>query len=454
MALDERTVLSDDSPNNQALALTQPSTTSPPTGLWAKPSQDIPMSITPGVDLKTYLYAFRRHWVLALGMGLLVSAIVGPLVWFGIGAQFTANAFLRVSYEEKSLVFSSGQRPYEAEFEIFKNTQMQLIQNRFVISAAFRKKPELNRLSIIKKQDDPISWLMNNITVSFPGKAEVMEIKLRAYDPMEARDIVTAVVDAYMSEVVDYERDQRRQRISELDRFYSEKDAEVRYKRHELKQLAEQLGTAETETLSLKQKLTLEELSSYRQELVRSQFEVGRLRSELAARYAELQTVEKLDISDIECEMFAQNDPELKDLKQEIILRKKDAENKNPAELERIQKDYSERIAQIREEIRRKRIGEVEKEIARLKAAIEIANKQQQANEEEVKRLQRLAEQFGSSSIDVEMLRADIEIREKVLRDIAIEREKLRVELRAASRITPLQSKAEAKKRPPLFFIP
>ncbi len=302
-----------------------------------------------------------------------------------------------------------------------------------------------------------------------------MEIKLATNDPDEAADIVTAVVDAYMNEVVDYEKDQRRFRLSELDRIWTEKDQEVRNRRNELKQLAEQLGTAESETLNLKQKLTLEELAAYRQELARSEFDMGRLRSELASRHAELQAVKNADISDLECEMFAQSDSVLKKLIEEILWQKMDKDftskataadeksaedktaksaEKHPADLEKLERAYKDRIAQVRDEIRRKQMFKVEKEIKRLEAAIEITNKQIQSNDRDVQRLKSLAEQFGSSSVDVEMLRSDIQNREKSLTSIAGEREKLKVELKSPSRVTRVGGKAEAEKRPPLICIP
>jgi hypothetical protein len=377
-----------------------------------------------------------------------------------------------LAYQKEPMLSSNAQPTYENEYELFKNTQMQYFSSSFVLSAALQK-PEgspISRLPILKKQDDPVAWLKRHLSVSSPRHSQIIEISLSADAPEEAADIVNAVVEAYKSEVIDVEIDSRRQRVNELDRLYTDKDLEVRNKRNDLKQLAEQLGTAETENLNLKQKLTLEELATYRQELARSAFEVGRLRSELASRQAELKAVQSAEISDIECEMFAQSDPVLKTLIQEILLRKidkefgsktqtpedksnKDAE-KRKGELERLSNEYADRITQIREEIRHKRQSEVEKEIKRVEAAIEIANKQLKVGEAELQRLTKLAEQFGSSSVDVEMLRADILVREKSLDAIASERDKLKVELRSPSRINILQKKAEVEKRPPLIFLP
>jgi hypothetical protein len=381
-------------------------------------------------------------------------------------------SYIHLAYQKEPMLSSNAQRTNANEYELFKNTQMAYIYTNFVLSAALHKPNEnpISRLPIIRKQDDPVAWLKSHLSVSFPFNGEVMEISLSADDPKEAADIVTAVVDAYKSEMIDNEMNKRRDRVNELEQIYTDNDQMVRNKRNDLKQLAEQLGTAESETLNLKQKLTLEELAIYRHELARSAFDVGRLRSELASRQAELQAVKSADISDLECEMFAQSDPVLKTLIQAIMLRKMDKESgsqaqtpedksskdaeKRQAQLDRFENEYKDRIGKIKEEILYKRQTDVEKEIKRLEAAIDIANKQQKSNEDEVKQLKKMAEQFGSSSVDVEMLRADIAVREKSLDLIAAERDKLRIELRSPSRIDILPGKATVEKRPPLIFLP
>ena len=95
-----------------------------------------------------------------------------------------------------------------------------------------------------------------------------------------------------------------------------------------------------------------------------------------------------------------------------------------------------------------KRETEVEREIKRLEAAIEISNKQQKNIDEEVQHLRKQAEQFGSTSVDVEMLRADILVRDKSLETITSERDKLRVELRSPQRIEILQGKVATPVEP------
>ena len=81
---------------------------------------------------------------------------------------------------------------------------------------------------------DAVKWLMRRLSVSFPGKAEIMEVSVCGDDPQEATILDRAVVDAYMKEVVESERDQKRGRLNELDRAYVEKETEIRDKREVL----------------------------------------------------------------------------------------------------------------------------------------------------------------------------------------------------------------------------
>jgi polysaccharide biosynthesis transport protein len=466
MSIDERPLSSEEQSNIQALALTQASTLSQPVGPLARYGQDVAIQSGAAPEISTYLHAFRRNWLLAMALGVCFGTAAGLAVWFLMGDRYTAEAYIQLHYQKEMMVFTSTNQPIESEYELFKNTQMQYVGSNFVLAAALHKPEDspISRLPILKSQKDPVQWLMKKLSVSFPLKGEVMKVEITTSNAKEANEIVAAVVDAYKSEVVDNEMNKRRDRVSELERLYTDKDQEVRNRRNDLKLLAEQLGAAETENLNLKQKLTLEELALYRNQSAQRDFEIGRLRSDLGAHQAELKAVQNSDVSDTECEMYAQNDPVLRDLMQEIMWRKQDSEyasgvlkdgaqkdtakksnrflDQYQSQLDRFENEYKDRIGKIKDEILHKRQTEVEKEIKRLEAAIEIANRQQKVIEEDVQHLKKQAEQFGSSSVDVEMLRADIAVRVKSLDMIESERDKLKVELRSPPRI-------EISKQPP-----
>ena len=157
-----------------------------------------------------------------------------------------------------------------------------------------------------QESGDPVVWLQKHLCVRFPDDAELMEVSIAMDDPDAATLIVREVVQAYLREVVDNEFDRKRARLSEVDKAVSEKEQDIRTSRESLKKLASELGTSATENLTLKQKMALEELVLFRQELVKLQSEKRHAETALA--------VEKtaLVVTDAEVEaIMSQADREL-----------------------------------------------------------------------------------------------------------------------------------------------
>ena len=162
------------------------------------------------------------------------------------------------------------------------------MKSRFVMLAVLRK-PEVAKLldvQAVQHVADAVRWLQSLVKVEFPGDAEIMTVSVTTGDPHESTTLARAVVDAYFREVVEAERDQKRQRLNELDRAYVEKETEIRGKMEDLQKLAETLGLSAGQTLTLKQKLALEELYEQRKELRQLQAELRTMKRDLAVQKA------------------------------------------------------------------------------------------------------------------------------------------------------------------------
>jgi capsular exopolysaccharide synthesis family protein len=419
-----------------------------------------------GIDGKRILHALRRHWVLAVALGTLLAGAAGPATYILVGNRYVASSYLRVAMQERPIVANMdpmGQMNRDS-YEIYKATQQQLISSQFVLMAALRK-PEVTRLDSVKeaqREGDAVVWLQDHLSVSYPNKAEIMAVGVKRPDAKEAMILCRAIVDSFLGEVVNAERDQKRQRLSELDRVYVEKETEIRGKREDLKKLAETLGTTDMETLNVKQKLALETLSMYRGEMARAQFEVRRLQSELAAQQALLKNIDASEVTDMDLELAIQNDPIARQLFVEIGWRKLDQiytegavasgaktqyAGRGQQDLKSMQQQYETRRAELADMVRQKKRGVVQGEIARLEAAIAVMSEQEQSQQKMVVEQQREAEKFGTSTVDIEMMRSDIKNMDALLTNIAEEREKLRVEVRATARVT-LLGRAEEPVEP------
>ncbi len=108
MSLNDKAILPDD----QALDPSFPLRPSPPmlengNGEWLPAAPLAAADAAPPPQLSTYFHALRRHWVLATGLGLLIAIIAGPAIWFGYGAHYTADAYLKCAMT-KDKIFNGG----------------------------------------------------------------------------------------------------------------------------------------------------------------------------------------------------------------------------------------------------------------------------------------------------------------------------------------------------------
>ena len=323
-----------------------------------------------------------------LGLVLFVAIVAGA-VYLGAclrgWGKYKAAALLSVALQEKPISFATSVD--RDRFEIYKNTQGQLLTSRFVLTAALRN-PEVAKLPVVRREQetgDPVVWLQKRLWVSFPGKAELMEVGIARHDPQEAVTLVNAVVEAYLHEVVNAEQDKKRLRLSEIDRAVTEKTAEVRTLRENLKRKYAEFGTFDTATLSLKQRLVLEDAGAARQELVQVKVELRRLKSDLASQKALLES------------------PDL--------------------------------FGKLRDEVKAERLATIRTDVKRLETAIATATVERQGLETEVQQKRKEAERLGAAAADVAELQRDIKNAETVLAELAAERDKFRAECRQAPRV-------------------
>jgi beta-lactamase regulating signal transducer with metallopeptidase domain len=147
------------------------------------------------------------------------------------GGKYTASALLVVKIQDKAIFAtlpSDIPKKDRERFEIYKATQKASLLSPFVLLMAL-KNPKLSKLPSVQQaiaDDNAVNWLRNNLKVNFPNKAEVMEVSFTGPDAEETVVIVNVVVDTYLAEVVDVEKNQKRSRLKELDEAIAEKSAE------------------------------------------------------------------------------------------------------------------------------------------------------------------------------------------------------------------------------------
>ena len=232
-----------------------------------------------GIDYRRAWHAFRRRWLPATALALALASIAGILTWVFLPKGFESVAWLRV--RDKSGMFGVGGGRDNAEYEAYRKTQVQLIKSPFVLTSALRR-PGISSLSTLSAEDDPVGYLMRNIQVSAPMESEVVQVRMRGEDPKEVTQIVNAVAQAYLSDVVNKEKSERLNRRDMLERKYKENMAEVRSSLDTYNNLAKTLGTADTAEVATQRSLLLDHLSTLRAQLNQTQRDLTLIDAELA----------------------------------------------------------------------------------------------------------------------------------------------------------------------------
>ncbi|OHB70176.1 MAG: hypothetical protein A2V70_11725, partial [Planctomycetes bacterium RBG_13_63_9] len=425
---------------------------------WAEPPQ------APTLNLSPYLHALRRHWAAATAIGLLCAAVAGALVWFvAWPAQFRATVYLTVLASEPELANLTGGRPLvtQTAYEIYKNTQLGYMTNPQVLTAALRS-TEIRELPCVKREKDPVAWLQEELRVSYPGEAEIMEVSMTGDDPKAVAKLVQAVVDAYMAEVVEDKRNEQRTRLQKLNDVLTETENEVRGLRNDQSRLAEQLGTPASDVARVKQESELRLAMQLNQEYLRVRLALQSAQEDLKGQQTLLDDLPNVEISVGEIDAYGKRtDPQFRQMVTDLAYRRMDMArdrsvriNSNSAgvsrsdqELQAIEAQLEPLRAQLNDEIRATRRAEYDQAIREKAVEVNAYAAQEAQLKADVARQQEEVKKIGGKSVDLEMYETQIANKDAVFSGLTAEREDLRVKLRSeARRISILQRAA-----PPLI---
>ena len=237
-----------------------------------------------GLDIARVMHAVRRRWLPAVALGLLLGTTAAGLAWLLLPKGYESVAWLRMRANPGT--FSGGQGGGTTEYDQYRKTQLQLIKSPFVLTSALRR-PGIAELETIREEKDQVAWLTRNVGVAAPSEAEVVQIKLRGRNPRDVTQIVNAITQAYLSDVVNKERSERLMRRDMLEKKYKENMAEVRTRLETFNNLAKSLGTRDSSEVATQRSLLLDHLGTLRAALIGYQRDLAQIDTELAMIDAE-----------------------------------------------------------------------------------------------------------------------------------------------------------------------
>ncbi|TXT37453.1 MAG: capsular exopolysaccharide biosynthesis protein, partial [Planctomycetota bacterium] len=422
------------------------------------------------------LLAFKRRWRTAVVIAIPVAVVAAMATYLTTPAPFTAFALLRVAAVEQRLVFKTAEEV--SDFQTYRRTQMALIKSRFVMNAALRKS-NVAALSMVREQDFPVAWLEQAIQVDAHESPEILRISLTGDRPNELAEIVNAVKDAYLEEVVNAERKLRIARLNDLERIFEQTEEKVRQKEGRVNNLAQELGTGDAKALTIKQQMAMEYFAQLRREHARVRFELMRLqvgddasatsneddpltssgdgpkqgavaavrppRSPAAAADAEdeFESAVPATTAKIAGASGLIDDPRavsaqrrVKQLKDLIAKFERQVINQNHPTLEGYRKELAElqKVASGADDDVAAAPG-----MPKRRSKLDLLKRQEQLLREELDKYSALVKNIGTSSFELEAMKTEMEQVSKVSDKVGAEMEALRIELQSPTRISMLQ---------------
>ncbi|QDU36102.1 Tyrosine-protein kinase YwqD [Maioricimonas rarisocia] len=234
-----------------------------------------------GIQISAVLAAFRRRWFTAISLGLVLGAAAAATVWYVTPVTYTSYAELQFDLTP----FYFGDRETgeaNGDLRSFKGTMMRLATYPFVLVAALRE-PGVHQCPTIREQRDPEAWLEDAIEVSAVGE-QFMRISLTGERPADLKTIVEAVTNAFVTQVVDQQLQDRRLKLTELKELLGREQTELDRQQSALRRLDKELAPNETQVDAMQQaKLDLR---------VELRKQLGAVRLQIIEQEIILQTIE------------------------------------------------------------------------------------------------------------------------------------------------------------------
>jgi capsular exopolysaccharide synthesis family protein len=420
----------------------------------------VEMGEAEGIGIGALWHGFRRRSVLALGVGLVISALAGLGGFALLEPQYTATAYLRIASTEPRLVSGSASSNSQ-EFDVYKRTQKELVLGRFVLQAALRN-PQVASIRKVQENLDPAAWLGKALTVDFPGGAEIMSISMSGDSSSEVAALVNAVMDAYLHEVVEVEAHQERNKLDKLTEANERTIEESRKRRDALRERVDAVGTGDSQALTLKQQIALQRYATLQGEHTRVELELSEAEVELEDLRREQADNVDPSVPPDEIERAVNMDPRVLEQRARVSdITRRLSETKAAATEEvgqlMVQK-YTRRLAEAKQTLadwkaearkaaqqalKEAMAGHRAAEINRLEHRVTLFKQRAERLKRDLSGAEDDAGMIGASSVDIEIKRAEIDQLDELSRRLGREIETLRVDLMSPRRITEL-SRAEA----------
>lgn len=158
---------------------------------------------------QSILHAMRRRWFSIAVLGLFVGIAAAAGAWYGLQAQYTASAAISIPPDDDIIEF--GGRRTASSYDLKKRNHLQALEGPVTLQSALRKE-NVKNLRIFKDLDlvnleEQEHWLRSQVSASFPGDAQYMQVRVRSPDRSASKTLATELRRSYIENARQRERE-------------------------------------------------------------------------------------------------------------------------------------------------------------------------------------------------------------------------------------------------------
>lgn len=263
------------------------------------------MKREPIPEFSEIILASRHRPFFVTAAGTILSVLGVVIAWQSISATFEAESLVRVRQRQDVVYSPSTSRSDDAEFV---RAQSQIVLAPQVLGSALESEDIIAQLDYLPV-DEAVKSLEEMIRVDIQTGSEVMSIKAVHPSAEFSQALCNAVTLAYLEEIKKRTTTDQELRRSKLQAAATQADQRLDELWAELNKVASDLGSDNSESLTIRDEIQLQAYRDYSQQLRAAQMRANELQSLLAE--AEMQVSPKIVNDDASIDLRLQNHPEV-----------------------------------------------------------------------------------------------------------------------------------------------
>jgi len=255
------------------------------------------------------VHAYRRRYLLATFVGLLMAATVGTVVWMLMPDNYEVNSMLQFTSQTGLQAWRGGVATDNIDQTGFRATQQQLITSDIVLAAALLENDEdsgstIGNLPIFQGVLDKKSQLKSMISVNMPPTSDLLLVKLTGNRPVEQVKLLKAVIRCYLRYQAEQEFKPVAQYVAKMKKELD--DANLNYRTVHQKYLADQdIGNSpESPAYQKKMQLLLSDMTRAEGKLAQADSNIQELRRQIMIAEYTMSEQSNKEFSDLLLEAY------------------------------------------------------------------------------------------------------------------------------------------------------